>query len=212
MEILIGIIAIILVVIFWRIFLPLSIVIVIGFAGLIGYDRIQTEKAEKERAAIKTLLQERVRAAQESASPEGKVWLISTYTDPASGSRIAGRAFIQSNDGLCKLDVENRVDGTELTGLYCNGFTVNQYRDILVKFDNWAQPREMEVSTFSNSSDVYIKSYQSSSNLKYEDWLLHLTSSNVVAIRVSVKQGFDFWTSFSLKGSNKAINQLGKPL
>ena len=70
----------------------------------------------------------------------------------------------------------------------------------------------MEVTTFSNSSDVYIKSYQSYRNHKYEDWLQNLTSANAVAIRVTGNQDFDFWTTFSLNGSSRAINQLGKPL
>jgi hypothetical protein len=63
-------------------------------------------------------------------------WEVSSETDPASGEEVPRYASVLSDDGLCRLQVEQRMNGTRLAGIYCSDLQISAERDIEVKFDN----------------------------------------------------------------------------
>lgn len=212
MSWLIGIICIVLVIYFWRIFLPLGILAGLGLGGFFLYEEHQREQRQKAEVEAAQQLRERIAAAQKNATSNGKTWVLHGEPDPASGRNVARTAFIESNDGLCYLSVQKRIDGTELTGLTCPDIGIPEHKDIEVKFDTRDVSQTMDLKAYTDSDDVYIPSYQGSSwkYLSYSDFMKGLVSANSVAIQIPAAGGF--WTTFSLKGSAPIIMQLGKQL
>ncbi|MCG8044750.1 MAG: hypothetical protein N0E48_03550 [Candidatus Thiodiazotropha endolucinida] len=172
--------------------------------------KAKKEKKEKERAAQE--LRVKIATAQKNATPEGKEWVVYGRRDPASDKNIARTASITSNDGLCYLTVQKRINGGELTGLDCPGIKISEYDDIYVKFDTSETSRKMELKSYSDSDDVYIPSsqFEYSGNMSYQDFTNGLVTAGAVAIKIPAADSF--WVRFSLKGSTAAINQLGKKI
>lgn len=170
----------------------------------------ETEKRYEERVKRENELSARVEQAQRDATPEGKRWEVRYDRDPASGKYVGRRAVISSNDNLCKLSVQLRMNGNQLTGLECPGFEISAWRDIEVKFDNVATSATMDLEGYSDGSGVYIPSSQSpsySAHLDYEKFLARLQGGTAVAVKVPVLDGI--WVTFSLNGSSEAIGKLG---
>ena len=212
MEWLIGIISVVIVIYFWRIFLSLGVLAGIALGGFVLYDQNQSEKRKEERAKTAQELRARIANAQRNATPEGREWKIYGERDPASNKIIARNASITSNDGLCYLSVQKRINGNELTGLDCPGIKISEYDDIYVKFDTSETSQKMRLKNYSNSDDVYIPSYQSkySGEMSYKEFIKGLVTANAVAIKIPAADSF--WVRFTLKGSTNAINQLGKEI
>ncbi|MET0013054.1 MAG: hypothetical protein ABW088_05320 [Sedimenticola sp.] len=212
MEWLIGIVCVVIVIYFWRIFLPLGVVAAVALGGFLLYEENQSNKRKEEEERAAQELRARIATAQKSASPEGKEWVVYGRRDPASEKNIARTASINSNDGLCYLTVQKRINGVELTGLNCPGIKISEYDDVYVKFDISETSKKMELNSYSDSNDVYIPSGQSgySGNMSYKDFINGLVTAGAVAIKIPAAD--DFWVKFSLKGSIDAINQLGKEI
>ncbi len=181
--------------------MPLGVVAAIGIGGFVLYENREAQQ-----------LRDRIATAQRNSTPEGKEWIVFSQPDPASDIEIARTASIKSNDGLCSLTVQKRINGSELTGLRCPGIKISEYEDIYVKFDTYETSKKMQLESYTDSDDVYIPSYQYeySGNLSYKEFIKGLVTANSVAIKVPSADSF--WVRFTLKGSTAAINLLGKPI
>lgn len=212
MSWLIGIACVVIVIIFWRIFLPLIVIAGIAIGGLYLYDKNETNKRIEKKERTARELRTKILTAQNNASPEGKEWIVSGSRDPASGKNIARIASITSDDGLCSLTVQKRINGNELTGLKCLGIKISQLDDITIKFDSYATSRDMNIKSYSNSDDVYITStqYEYSGHMSYKEFMNGLKTSKAVAIKVPA--AYTFWVRFSLQNSIEAIGQLGNEI
>jgi hypothetical protein len=171
-------------------------------------EQSSSEKDKREREEREFALRLKIDQARANASPEGKIWQIGYEADPASGKNTARRAYNYSNDGLCKLTVEKRLNGARLTDLHCPDFKISEYEDIEVKFDNLSRSDKMDLDSYSNSDDVYISSQSSYSGyLDYDVFIKRLKSGNTVAIKIPTSPSV--WMQFSLEGAAVAINSLG---
>ncbi len=104
---LIGTICVVIAICFWRIFLPLGLVAGVVLGGFLLYEQNKTERKKEAEAKAAQQLQNKVAVAQKNASAEGRKWVVYGRRDPASYKIIARTASITSNDGLCKLTVQN---------------------------------------------------------------------------------------------------------
>jgi len=211
---LIAIICIILIIYFWRIFLPLGIVAAIGLAILIGYFQMESNRNERNRKLEEQAARERTIKAKEGiakAKDAGKdivrEWEVFSETDPASGKKVPRSASVLSDDGLCRLQIEKRINGTRLAGIYCPSLKISSYEKIEVKFDNRDTSDTMKIERFSNSDDVFISSYQSTydRNLSYDEFLRRMTRATKIALLLDMKEVGKHWITFSLGGSGPAL-------
>jgi len=208
MEWLIAIICIILVVAFWRIFVPLALIVVVGIWLLVGKED-QGGGHGRHRELIKQKIENARTARLEDMVRE---WDVSFTTDPASGEEIPRHASILSDDGLCRLQVEERLNGVELTSINCPQLKVAAHQDIEVKFDNRPTSDTMDIQRFSNSDAVYIPSHQSAHHLSYDEFLKRMAGANKVALRLTFEQADHYWFTFSLRGSGPALTAIGAVL
>ena len=220
MSWLIGFICIILFVVFWRIFLPLALIAAVGVGMLYFYSTVQEKKQENKRIAEAQLVQERIRFATDVANKKianskltpivEREWEVMSEVDPASGENIPRSATVLSDEGLCRLQIEQRTTGVKLAGIYCPGLTISASEPIDVKFDNRSTSDRMKVGQFSNSTDVFISSQQSKydGNLQYDEFLRRMPEAKKVALQLKVKGASQFWTRFSLAGSKQALIQI----
>ncbi len=216
---LVGIISVIIIVCFWRVFLPIAVVLglVLG-AWLLNVqhqndiDRKEAAAAAREKATAQKELRVRIATAQKYASSYGRKWVVSGSLDPASNKKIARMASITSNDGLCSLTVQKRIDGTRLAGLDCTGIKISKDDDIYIKFDTDDTSKKMDIKNYSDSDRVYIPSFQSDyyGYTSYQYFMNRLVTANAVAVKIPAVGGF--WVRFTLKGSAAAINHLGKEI
>ena len=179
------------------------LIIVLVFLGAGIYHLYEKKKMENLENKMAQEKQDKINAAK----LYNKEWHVLYERDPASGKRIARTAYVTSEDGLCELSVQKRVNGNELTGLDCIGVTIYPYSDINIKFDKKNVSKSMNLQKYTDSDGVYISSYNQYS-MTYESFIIGLINRNRVAIEIPV---FDsFWATFTLKGSSRAINSLGK--
>lgn len=209
---LIGIICVVIVIYFWKIFLPIGVITTVVVGGVFLYKDYAKDKKIKAKERVAKNLRTRITAAQRNATEQDKEWVVYGQSDPASDVKIARTASITSNDGLCYLTIQKRINGNELAGLLCPDIRISEYKDIYVKFDTHDTSKKMELNSYSDSDDVYIPSHQSeySGNLNYEVFLKGLVTASSVAIKIPSAE--TFWVRFTLKGSKVAIPQLGKPM
>ena len=135
MSWLIAIACIILVAIFWRVLLPIALVAFVGIGLLILYLKVDSERSERQRIKAEQEVRERIANAQAVSKGTERAWEVLTETDPASGEKVPRYASVLSDDGLCRLQIEERIDRTRLAGIYCRGLKVSPYGNIAVKFD-----------------------------------------------------------------------------
>jgi len=203
MSILITIICIIIVLIFWRIFLPLALA-----AGAIIFIWYLGDVAEKENKVQRAQEHyEQVIRKQQTTNLTKGTWKVTTRRDPASDIEVTRNAYVYSDDGLCSVQVEHRINGNKYIAFYCNGLTHNLSGgdDMTVKFDIHQKTKEFWVARFSNGESVYI-----SSERQYTEFIDYMKTANVLAVRFPMKNGKSVWVKFNMKGSTNAINQLGK--
>ncbi len=205
----VGLIFIVIAIVFWRIFLPLALIGGLIVGGVYLNEERESNDREKQQKAEAISIQNKVTEAQKNATSEHKEWAIFSEPDPASGAEIVRTVSIQSDDGLCYLSVQKRVNGSELTGLDCSDIEISEHKDIEVKFDTANVSRAMHLDSYNDSDRIYIPSYQYSGELSYEDFLSGLKDAKYVAIYVPAE--YTFWTRFSLKNSG-VIRYLGGPL
>ena len=218
----VAIICIILIVIFWRIFVPLAVVVAVGIGVLLLYlkvdsdrserARLQAEKVVQEKIAIaNATIQERIAKAKASAGSVEREWEVSTEADPASGKNIPRTASVLSDNGLCRLQIEQRMTATRLAAIYCPGLKISPNDDIDVKFDNRATSDKMQITKFSNGDDVFISSNQATYNrrLQYDEFLQRMTVAKKVALLLTVEGAGQHWITFSLLGTGPALTTIG---
>jgi len=206
----IGIIGLFFAIRFWKASLVLLVLAGLLFARL---DWVQDNKREEKKAKV-VALSTKIAIAQSNASSDGRIWKLYRAPDPASDKLIPRTASITSDDGLCSLSVEKRIDGSELTGLKCSGIKMSDYDDIYIKFDTKDVSVRMNIEKYSdgsylNDSDsVYISSHQYSNSgyMSYKDFISGLITANAMAIKIPSAGGF--WVRFSLNNATYAINVL----
>jgi hypothetical protein len=157
---LLAIVCIIIVIAAWRIFLPLAIAAIVLFAALFIYLENHKQSTEKKRIATEQALADRIAKAKEKAPEAPREWQVRSEPDPASGKEIPRFARIQSDDGLCNLQVEERLNGARLAAIYCPTLKIWPWGDVEVKFDNRDKSDTMRIEKFSDGTDVYIRSHQ----------------------------------------------------
>ena len=215
---LVGIIVLILCIVFWR-----ASLVILGIGAfliflLIQNDARQSEERARQRAAaaersraVIAAARQRVQDAQENLEP--REWQVTTETDPASGLAVPRRALVESDDGLCTMTVEERIDRTRHTGFNCPGLDIGIRNDIEVKFDNRDRSDSMEIREFSGGGrSAYIpshKQYGISRTMEYDEFLNRLGSTNKVAVQFDFKYAGKQWVTFSLNGSREALTAIG---
>ena len=108
---LIAIICIILVIVFWRIFLPIAIIAAVGLGLVFLYVVGESERSERERQVAEQTTLERIAKAKVAAGDVVREWKVLFQTDPASGKKVPRYASVLSDGGLCRLQVEERPVG-----------------------------------------------------------------------------------------------------
>lgn len=207
---LIGIIAIVIVVLFWRIFLPIIAVVAVVIGGWLMYEYNEDQREETERKKNRASVAQQIADAKENASDVDREWAIFTIDDPASGEPVPRLARIQSNDGLCYLTLEKRINGSELAGLSCSLLNISKYKDVQVKFDNYSTSDKMDLEGYSDSDGLYIRKSQSkySGYLQYEEFIRRMSSGKAVSIQIQTSNAGTHWITFSLNGSTEAISAI----
>lgn len=207
----VGIICVILVVIFWRIFLPLALVAALALGGVLVYESNQSNKRERERVRAEQSLKDKLAAASSKGADVDREWIVQTMRDPASGADVPRSASVVGDSGICKIQVEQRINGARLTGIYCPGFKIDRYRDIEVKFDTRPTSDTMRLEQFSGGDDVYIPSnqYIHSNQLQYDEFLRRMTGAKKVALLVTFDVAGPHWITFSLRGAGPALLSIG---
>ena len=215
---LIAIICIILIIYFWRIFLPLAIIAAIGLGIFILYMLWESDRsarnwklAEQNRKLAEQTVRERIAKAKATAGNVIREWEVFSETDPASGVKVPRRSSVLSDDGLCRLQVEERINGARLAGIFCSGLKISPYNDIEVKFDNRSTSDKMKIEKFSDGDDVFISSYHHaySGNLSYDEFLRRMPEANKVALLLTFEGVGQHWITFSLTGSGPALTKIG---
>lgn len=206
---LIAIVCVILVVVFWRIFAPIIAIAVAGIALLAIFFWIQDQREERRRAEAQRRLHERLSVAG-SALDTSRQWEVRREADPSTGELVPRTASIVSDDGLCQLNVESRIDGTRLTGIYCDGLKISAYEGVRVKFDSRPTAKGMQLQHFTDYENVYIPSGQYSGNLGYDSFLAGLTEGRRMALRLKFIDAGEHWIRFSLKGSSRALAEVNR--
>jgi len=208
---LIAIACIILVIIFWRIFLPIALVAAVGLGLLLLYLQGEHDRSERKQKLAEQTVRQRIAKAKATAGDVVREWKVWSKTDPASGNKVPRNASVMSDDGLCRLQVEERLDGARLAGIYCSGLKISSYSNIEVKFGNRTTSDTMKINSFSSGDSVYIDSYQysSSGHLSYDQFLRRMTGANKVALLLTVKGAGQHWIKFSLRGSSPALTKIG---
>lgn len=206
--------------ILWRVTkwaIVLGIIVVIGILLFQLYEDNEIEKYDQERQTkienAKENAAQELQSKIENAKTHNKKWTVYGELDPASKKNFARYASITSEDGLCELSVQKRINGNELTGLDCIGVPISEFDDIYIKFDTGAVSTKMNLKSYSDSDEVYIPSGDQASYsgyMSYENFKIGLVSNDVVAIKIP--NADSFWARFSLKGSTEAINKLGQEL
>jgi hypothetical protein len=215
---LVAIICIILVVIFWRVLIPVAVVAAIAIGLLVLYLKIDGDRREEKRIQVEQEVQAKIAKAQAAAreaiakgnaTAVERPWVVLTQTDPASGEEVPRSASVLSDNGLCRLQVEQRINKTRLTGIYCLGLKVSSHDDIEVKFDNRSTSDKVRVEKFSNGEDVYIPSNQYGSRLQYDELLRRMPAAKKVAFLLTVEGAGQQWFTFSVLGSGPALTKIG---
>jgi hypothetical protein len=197
-------------VLFWRVSVPFTITaaVVIGLMSL--YAHYDTQKRVREEEIATAALEQKIEQALENATPEGKEWHVDYVEDPETAKNMARRASIMSNDGLCRLVVEKRPDGSDRTGLLCPDFKNYGNKDMAIRFDNAATSDKIDIGEYNDKSGVYISPFifVSPDHIDYTEFIDHLKDASTLAIRIPAEKGV--WVRFKLEGAAEALNKLGK--
>lgn len=188
--------------------LALSILAGAGFYGVVKYREYERESRIEEAAILEEKRKKEIDQARKEASAENRKWTVWAETDPASGDKFGRIAFITSNDGLCRLNVESRINGVRLTGFDCKHFKIDHYQKIEIKFDFLDNSYELPLEKFSDGDSVYIPSPDYSYGKEaYDRFLQNLATGESVAFKVKEFEGH--WVVFTLKNASETIGALG---
>lgn len=203
-------IVIVIAVLFWRVSVPFTILaaVIIGLMSL--YAHYDTKKRAREDEIATAALEQKIQQALENASPEGKEWHVDYVVDPETAKNMARSASIISNDGLCRLVVEKRPDGSDRTGLLCPDFKNYGSKDMEIRFDNAATADKIDIGDFNDNRGVYISPFMfvSPGHIDYTEFIDLLKDARTLAIKIPAEKGV--WVRFKLEGAADALNKLGK--
>lgn len=74
----VGIICIILVVVFWRIFAPLAVIAALALGGFLVYENNQSNKREREQVRAEQSLRDKLAAASSNTENTERQWVVQT--------------------------------------------------------------------------------------------------------------------------------------
>lgn len=199
---------------FWRASLAITLMLGVLFLAQAGY------RAHRAGVAAR-----RIESAQAESTP--RTWEVRSEPDPATGDPSPRYATVVSDDDLCELIVEERLDGDRLTSVYCpdleiqiNRFT---FTAIGVKFDSMQRSETMALERFVDDDEhdsAYIPSDQgqrfdifqvqgSDDFLQYNEFIRRIASSQRLALELEFQGVGNHWIPFSLRGSRQALAQIG---
>lgn len=233
MPFLIAIISILIIVFFWRVFLPIAILLVIVIIIFVANNensaKLREEKvAESQRAEQEIYAQkqkqeekdkleqkEQIETAKKNENQNNnKKWVIKYEAEPATNLPIARSAEIESNDGLCTLSIYSKLEGGSNSQIYCPklGIYLDYKKTIEIKFDSLTNSNQIGVNSYNNQSLLQInepkdENFSNNGNLKYEDFVHFLFTANALAVKVP--SAINFWTRFNLSDKT-ALYSLGK--
>ena len=198
----------------WRIFLPIALIAAVGLGLLVLYIVMGVEDSDRnehKRKLTEQTVREKIANAKATAGDVLREWEVRSETDPASGEKVPRYASVVSDSGLCRLAVEQRIDGSALAGIYCSGLKISPYKDIEVRFDNRPMSDTMRIKQFSDGDNVYIPSnqYDVSGHLSYNEFLRRLARANRTSLLLTVEEADQHWITFSLRGSSSALTKIG---
>lgn len=170
-----------------------------------------SDRNEHKRKLTEQTVREKIANAKATAADVLREWEVRSETDPASGEKVPRYASVVSDSGLCRLAVEQRIDGSALAGIYCSGLKISPYKDIEVRFDNRPMSNTMRIKKFSDGDNVYIPSnqYDVSGHLSYKKFLRRLARANRTSLLLTVEGADQHWITFSLRGSSSALTKIG---
>ena len=160
---------------------------------------------------------------------ESLQWDVEWSEDPASRENIVNKAYINSEDSLCRMSVELRIDGTRLTNFRCS-FEF-PYGPKNIKFDNDHNLHFMNLMKYSNNKvhadrSAYVKppitrnstgiitpfDFQIAADpyyvepdppLSYENFINGLISSKTVAIQLIPTIDHEYYNFKYIFGNSK---------
>ena len=213
-----AIIGIILVVSFWPIFLRLAIFLAAIIGVLVLVENIQSANRERERALaeqarakVEKSLREKFWKVNSEKIGKEQEWTLNFERDPASGASVPRSAGVLSENGVCRITTEQRMDGTRLTGINCPEFKLDSYNEIEIKFDNKATSDKMNLKKFSDGDGVYIGTRQDGyeGRLNYEEFLNRMAEANKIALKLKFEVAGYQWMTFSLANAGPALTAIG---
>lgn len=206
---LVGILFVILCLVFWRVGLP-----ILGIAAILLFAWTQREQVPdqerlQERAADAARLRATIAAAQREAQP--RQWRIRTQEDPGSGESVPRSAVVRSDDGLCELQVQERITGGRLTSISCTELDIINSPDLYLNFGTGNTSEKMALSTPARERSAYIRSSQSpyGEYLQYDEFLRRMSTESKVSLRLRFRYVGGHWIRFSLNGSTDALGAIG---
>jgi membrane protein implicated in regulation of membrane protease activity len=212
-----GLIFLIIGLIYWRLFIPLGIVLALAFVSFVflqkdtAYEKRSSHSGDRYQAEDKadswsTELAQRVKNAKTNASLEGKSWQAHLEKDPASHIDVVRAAKIMSDDELCEFWIHKPLDEDEYSKLVCAGFNFVGAKEITIKFDYVSHSEKMAIDGRAGG-ELRIPVEQPYWGLDYRKFIQGLTSGTAVALKVPILDGV--WIRFSLEGSAPIIDSLG---
>jgi hypothetical protein len=192
-------------------FLPVALIAAVGLGLLVLYIVMGVEDSDRNERVTEQTVREKIANAKATAGDVLREWAVRSETDPASGEKVPRYASVVSDSGLCRLAVEQRIDGSALAGIYCSGLKISPYKDIEVKFDNRPMSDTMGIRKFSDGDNVYIPSYEyaHSGHLSYNEFLRRVARANKTSLLLTVEGAGQHWIMFSLRGSSSALTKIG---
>lgn len=205
-----SIIAIIVAVVFWRASLIVVAIIAMCAGGIFLYSEHQEKELQKDKLEKAKIRTSTIEYARNNA--KARDWYSVCESDPASGIKILRSIRKKSNDGLCGLSIEKRINGARLTGLHCDLFPFNPRDNILIKFDSDENAFQVNIENYSGDYGSKKSVYISSKNyydqiLSYDDFMEKISSNNYLAIKSHVG---DYWFRFYVGDSDNLIDGLGE--
>jgi hypothetical protein len=173
--------------------------------------KLEKERKEKQAEAA---IQERIRLNKRINDK----WVTFIDKDPASGEEYYSHTYVGSENGICELSVDHRINGRKLISFGCVDQRIIDYYPVEYKFDSSATSSStLKFKAFSNSRFVYVaKGPSSFPSLVYKDLMKGFKNNSSVAFRYKIGNRstgeLSNWVRFTLSGASEAIEKLGKPV
>ena len=209
----------------------LVLIATVGIGGMYLYFNHRSQQETQARHLHEQQLQDKTYAAIERgrSAKEKRVWRYYYAEDPLSGQKKATSALLDSEDGLCTLQIDRHMDGSRSTWLTCEGMpawgkSYSSELELETKFDMEEVSSRIKVKTEGKAIGEYPYQYDTvlldscTPDRQYpsrcdasQKFLSKLTTMKKVGFRSAMtdKAGRDYWAVFALAGSEAALVKIG---